>query len=346
MIESTALTLPEPTPWEIRAKLQDLVRRELLGPAGGEEEEVDERGPLRDRYLAGTLAPRGAKLAATDDDDIALGSGDEDDGEATSPPDAKGPVWLLPSSFGLSFMIDEAADSILVTARWGRYERTESDILTKDDGSPRLVWKRVPMGGTPVVIPLREYPTETDLNGGEPLAIPDPSQPEVHIAGRIRKRDSHWFVTLFFENSQAEPQKLKDTAWLFQTELEVAAPNNAPVFVHRTPTASLPDDQDEREATMLYRDTREFASGHGVAVHVERAPGDPTRAIKLTTCAIPKFEVPKTEAPVPGEKGYEALAGLTLDMKALATTKSAFHNRCDGGRRLKQIRAQPSVRNA
>ena len=48
-------TLPD---LELRAELEAMVRRDLLGPAGGPEEEVDERA-VRGRYILGLLAPRG-----------------------------------------------------------------------------------------------------------------------------------------------------------------------------------------------------------------------------------------------------------------------------------------------
>ena len=44
---------------QIRDEFVDMIRRELLGPAGGDEERVDERY-VRDRYAVGMLAPRNA----------------------------------------------------------------------------------------------------------------------------------------------------------------------------------------------------------------------------------------------------------------------------------------------
>jgi len=47
----------------IRDELMECVRKDLLGPAGGPKEEVDERR-VRDRYLVGMLAPRRQVVAA------------------------------------------------------------------------------------------------------------------------------------------------------------------------------------------------------------------------------------------------------------------------------------------
>lgn len=311
-----APTLHEPSAFEIRAKLRDLVINDLLGPAGGPEEEIDGRERLRDRYLVGSLAPRGSKLSASDDDDLTLGTGEGDDGEGAATPDTKGPVWTLPSSFGLSFMVEQSVPELIVTARWGQYRREESVDRLKEDGTPFRVWKRTPMGGIPVTIPLREYPSESEDGLNQSLATPDPDQPKVRITGRIRPHDAYWFITLFLDNAQQEPPTNKDAYWLFQAELEVTGNDGAPVFVHKTVNIGPTQDTDTLEGQMLYRETLEFATGHGVAVHVDRAPGDPTRAVRLVTRSAPEFEVPKTEAP--GVNDHPLLADLVLDMETLS----------------------------
>ena len=57
-----------PSPVGLRAKLEEMVVGDLLGPAGGPDEELTERN-VRDRYLVGVLAPRKrakAMLLSTD----------------------------------------------------------------------------------------------------------------------------------------------------------------------------------------------------------------------------------------------------------------------------------------
>jgi hypothetical protein len=66
---------------------------------------------------------------------------------------------------------------------------------------------------------------------------------------------------------------------------------------------------------MLYRDEVEFAVGHGVGVHAEVSPADPTWAIGISTRVVPVFDVPRTE--VPTATDIPALEGLVLDMKVL-----------------------------
>ena len=80
----TALPLAasSPSPTALRAELEDLVVRELLGPAGGPDEEVDE-SRVSDRYLVGILAPRRTIVRAAESDSLASdGAGTVEDGNA------------------------------------------------------------------------------------------------------------------------------------------------------------------------------------------------------------------------------------------------------------------------
>ncbi|MBK9712558.1 MAG: hypothetical protein IPO81_14775 [Kouleothrix sp.] len=66
---TTASPLTPPSPAELRAELERLVLLDLLGPAGGAEEEIAERS-VRDRYLVGMLAPRQQQIAPEEHADL------------------------------------------------------------------------------------------------------------------------------------------------------------------------------------------------------------------------------------------------------------------------------------
>ncbi|MEI8165195.1 MAG: hypothetical protein WCG26_02415, partial [Chloroflexales bacterium] len=119
-----------PAPAAIRAELERLVILDLLGPAGGPEEEIAESG-VRDRYLVGMLAPRQQQIGPEQQDDIdPVGEDAPDDGPidrgATQAPS------MFPSSFGLTFTVDGDAQALQVTASWGRYDRIKSETLTTE----------------------------------------------------------------------------------------------------------------------------------------------------------------------------------------------------------------------
>lgn len=300
---------------DLRAELERLVINELLGPAGGADEVVDE-ATVRGRYLVGMLAPRGSSGIPEEYDDGDLSGADGEDGTTDAPP-PKATTAMLPSSIGLTFAVTANTTAICVTVRWGRYLRAviEEERYRRQDGGYRLVWQRTQIEATSSPILLKP--------GKIAPWSPYAETPDVTVQGLIRKRADQWIVTLFLVNGQSEPKVRKDSAWLFQPELSVAAPDGAPVFQRR----ALAHDQleiDEQLMAMLYRRQVEFAVGHGVAVDAEIArdgQGNPLfdHATRVWTEIIPSYELPQTTPPDARYPGFEGLAGLTVDMQALAT---------------------------
>lgn len=123
---------------QIRDELEDLLVRDLLGPADGLEE-VIVSGSVHDRYLVGILAPKGHVPDSEPSEDIALAGDDAEDGEPEAPlPTAIG--MMFPSSIGLTFAISPTATALQVTASWGRYRRfrVERDAgIERDEGVGR-----------------------------------------------------------------------------------------------------------------------------------------------------------------------------------------------------------------
>ncbi|MGH9837855.1 MAG: DISARM system helicase DrmA [Blastocatellia bacterium] len=308
--------LPEiPSPARIRAELEELVLADLLGPADGEAEEITEQS-VRDRYLVGMLAPARQNLSPEEFDELPQGgAGGVEEGAA----EYTGPVGrtMFPSSFGMTFCLAVEAEAIEITARWGHYAKTASETLMTEAGNKRLVWKRSQRGGVSDPIPLKS---------GRINWTPDGEFYDVRVMGVIRRRDDFWSVTLFLVNGQDEPARLRDRAWLFQPELIVQSPGGQAVF-HRRAYQRLEGRRDavmhaeEQQMAMLYRRDVEFAVGHGVSVHAECPPGVPDRALRISTCVVPTYEVPRTTPPDIAE--IPTLTGLVLDMKELGETPTA-----------------------
>jgi hypothetical protein len=300
--------LQRPSARQVRDELEQLVLGDLLGPGGGVQDEELTEAP-RDWYLIGMLAPRRTGIAVEELDPLAV-AGDLP-GEDAQPEPAAPPLrTLFPSSVGLTCSIDGAASEVRLTGRWGRYRRERGSAGDKKGGSG-LVWRRYPAGGSAL---LR-------LGEGEFGPIPlDPEQPEVIARGRVRPSDGDWILTAFLVNEQPEPTQHKDTAWLFQAELELDAPDSSPVFLRRPSllgNAARPDLEADKLA-MAYRDQVEFAVGHGVGVHAEPGGDAPDRARLVRTAAAPAYEVPQTDAPT--AQDFPLLADVTLDMAVLADT--------------------------
>ena len=296
-----------PTPAALRAELERLVCRDLLGPVGGPEEEITDS--VRDRYLVGMLAPQKQQIPWEEQDDPNQTGNDNPDDGPIDHSTSQAPT-MFPSSFGVTFTVDGAATALYVKATWGRYERVKSALLTSEKtGAARTVWKRTPMGGHPQTISLAV--------GTITAIVPDAEQPEVCVRGLVRRSDDVWIVTLFLVNNQDEPKKLRDAAWIFQPELTITGA----AFRQRTQRQSAPEaapaSAEDTALAMIYRNAVEFAVGHGISVHATLAADDPTRATALTTVVIPAYEVPQTIAPTAAEQ--PALADLVVDMKVLAT---------------------------
>ncbi len=141
---SDTLTKTVPTPLELRA--------ELLGPAGGPDEVVDEAN-VCDRYVVGRLALQGAGVTPDEQDNLAVDEADDsEDGQAET-----GPVQtatFYPFSLGLTFSVDGQTD-IQITARWGQYRRAWAEDAPTYKGKAPLVWLCRPVEGVSDAIILQ-----------------------------------------------------------------------------------------------------------------------------------------------------------------------------------------------
>ena len=311
--------LTEATPYDIREELHQLILRDLLGPVNGEREEVQE-GSVSNRYLVGVLAPKmrsknpeePVEEAPEQQDNLApAGKDNAEEGQSDSaiPPATS----MFPSSIGMSFCVSGETKELEITAKWGHYERKDSEIGFKEDGSPIKVWKRTPRQGSKV-FPLKD--------GKRIEWVISPQEvPEVSVQGRVREYKGDWLITLFLVNNQTEPNKLRDSAWLFQPELILrSADSDYPDIFLRKPLAVSGENldpvihQENQAMAMLYRHQVEFAVGHGVAVKAIASPKDSQRATELKTTFIPDYEVPQSTTP--------QLKDLVVDMKQLGEAEA------------------------
>jgi hypothetical protein len=309
------------TPYDVREELVELVRRDLLGPWDGEHEEFRPGvlGPS-ERYLVGRLGPKqttgrpdappGAPPEIVpeivpDVDAEVRGDATETDLPEVLTPQGLGKLWA--SSMGLSFAVPREVTTLAVTATWGRYHRRE----TQDgDGAKRTVWAREPVSHA------REVKLDGRASDRLPLTGTDPDQPGVLLAVDVRVRDGRRVVRVALVNTQLEPERDKDVAWLFQPALAVTARDrDAAAFLPIDDPEAAGGDAEETHLRLLYRSRRRYAIGHNVSVHPYVRGGEP-RAYRLETDWMPTCDVPVTIAPV-GEG--TPLAGVELSMDALAT---------------------------
>jgi hypothetical protein len=345
----------------IRELLQLAVMDDLLGPAGGPHEQIVDMS-VRDRYLVGKLAPReadgggiegleGPLAAETEEepDDLDVHKGRHDPGaefdttsgrvdaeaEASDEIDASSNQSLVPSSMGMTFCVDGDAKSIGVEARWGQYERlyehehtkkinkkikdADGKVIRTEQADVKVkVWQRVPCGGK-LTIDLVE--------GTISHRAPDGEHPEVRIQGTVRAKNANGdrLITLFLVNAQEDPPENKDSAWVFQPELTVRAPDGSAIFRRRVALSAEDDDEERKALEMIYRTQVEFATGHGVAVHATTDTENTERSVEIRTAVMPQYEVPVTETPGLRPEDRPAMRKMVdsghLDMKVLAEIK-------------------------
>ena len=315
---TTALTLTLPSPYAIRDELTAMVVKDLLGPAEGPEEELDQREDhAYGRYLVGLLAPMSAVVEGEVMD--SLGTDGVDDQEVgTTDASTSAKDSFFPNSIGMSFMVEGSEEAITIESTWGRYRRVKSERQVKKiNGEPALVWKREPHEGEPLVLPLK-----AGLFGPfEPDATNDPL---VVIQGKIRRNGQGWLVTVFLRNIAPKQDRKKDEAWVFQPKLcaRSAGRPAREVFLQRHDEQrdfSRMDaiTREESETLeMLYRFRPEFAVGHGCSVHATLPQPDAVRATAVETEFIPQAEVEQQTPPDVADN--PDIAGVVLDMKELA----------------------------
>jgi hypothetical protein len=295
----------------IRERLATELRLDLIGPSHRDKALVNEilPDPPSRWYLTGFLVPvdtpsRRKARDPQEEMDTAEQRGADDD--ETPDRSAANPRYL-PSSMGLSLLVELGAETLRVTTRWGDYrlEEVERESRRKDRH-----WRRE----------QREVTCDIPLTSGPPIALADTDGLEItrHIR-RTQVRNEAGTrdvlaVSLFLVNRRQPllETELEDEAMAFQTELEI---DDRASIVARADLSGLDtNDDDACIADLHYRDVVDWAVGHNVSVDAEGDPADGT-CRRLRTCWLPMAFVPRL---VPGD-----IAGVELGMDALAVLSDA-----------------------
>jgi len=275
------------------------------------------------RYLVGRLAParaaeddKDAEIDPAENDALAVGGADDEDGDEE--PAAPLIIGFNPSSFGLSFLVDADVKTLRATISWGDYKHERKSGET--EGGWRRHHRAAVVDGIPIGIagPIARIVLSPTVPNPAGVVISGVDDSEIAIEGVVHDFAGYRAVSLFLVNRRTKGElgdRTKDERWIFQPQLAITAPDDAPAFVAKDFRANpllVDDDGDTATNALLYRHAREFATGHGVAAGWAHptAAGDRTTAV--FTEFMPKHEVPLLIAP------SEHTGGATLDMKVLA----------------------------
>ena len=307
-----------PSSMKIRDELEQMVLNDLLGPVGGQDEEIDEPS-VRDRYLVGMLAPKRQELSPEEFDELPQGgSGAVEDGSTEvhcAHDEDDVPVILRHDVLPGPGRQGTASHRPVGLLSSGAQRDPDDAHRRQEAGLEAMPARRASRS--------RSRSRRAGLNVDAGRGIPGSRG----AGNLLRKRDHFWSVTLFLVNGQEEPKKLRDTAWLFQPELSVQSPDGKPIFHSRPQQRDLGKSDpvtfaEEQEMAMLYRHQVEFGVGHGVSIHADCPEGVCDRAVPLSHqggADLRSSRKPRRRrTPI-----WPKLAGLVLDMKELGETPTA-----------------------
>ncbi len=316
---------PDGTSRTARDNLADILRRELLGPADGDDEVL--AMPPDGRYLLGRIAP--VRLTDTDapeaigDDELStldLGDdldarasrgvpmvavddtvGDDDVEAAEDTPARRG--LMIPASMGLRFQVPLDLDAVTVTASWGVYTPQTTGETTESGRAVRRFAR------TPIDIPVRLE--LADLTPGVTSSYPLHDAVTLRVDVSIDAAGSRRLVEIALCNDRETPRRIPVDAWLYQTALHVDADGAAVFLPVHDPLLDVIDEPDDelRRLQLHYRDRLEYAIGRTCSADWVVDPGA-RRARRVATTWLPTSETPQTEAP--------EVPGAVLDMLHLA----------------------------
>lgn len=338
---------------EVRAELIEALQLDLVGPSNDHAcaRELLTDPPSR-WYLTGFLVPSDAPVEQRTDetsDDELDSAGEGDAGDDDAPPD-RGAARrkFLPSSMGLSVLVDPEVQELEVTVCWGDYgfegggeetnntteqgrDTTNEKATSADEGEStdkesggakrRRGYRRTPKESK-VLVPLSDSGTQLEVpvpnSDGLVLFLTVRGIPEISLAaGQLPKDTSS--VSVFLVNRRKPDDRHYYRSFAFQTELRIASPK--PFIARPDLRGAFQEDHDwdDLVADLQYRDVFEYAVGHGISATTESPCNGSCLVVKTTW--IPSAEVEwVSPADIPdAELSMDALSELS-DADAAAGT--------------------------
>jgi hypothetical protein len=283
---------PAPTSAQVRGRLVETLRRDLIGPGPQDTDLARER--LKEKpsgwYVTGYLAPLpepDGPSADTAEQDGLFDEGDPQVGDdrgadsdtgparaADDAPDDEAPVVRIraPSSVGLTVMLDASVREVEVNLSWGDYVTvpplSHEELLDEKAEAPEVVWDRVPGNATlRVAVPTggnRPPPITVPGSGGaqrpsgalqlELHARPyDVTQPDG------TKRSLRVLTVMVVNRRSSVRRRYQDVTYAFQVRLAVRCEQGLDPRTNMRGFGSK--DIDEAIADLHYRDVYEYAVG-------------------------------------------------------------------------------------
>lgn len=287
-----------------RSQLVDELELDLVGPR--EPHEVLTDAPLS-WYATGVLWPAAAGSIGPERQTDEAADYDE-----LAPPDPG--VSLAnaryPSSMAITFAVDTTrTDRIVITVSAGRYVPVEDPeqvkMLDDTDDTDDTVhggavpetrsrrdipdrWRRIPVLGPTVEIGVGELHDRR-------IAV----EPGLELFVRVRPADPDGLasVTAALVNRRKTSGGLRDSDSYFQSRIEVAGPDDAPVFSARRRAPGELANEELASYRLLYRHAATFAVGHGCSATWDDVdPDDPSHATGVRSTFVPFYDLPISDS--------------------------------------------------
>ena len=289
---------------EVRQKIIDAIRTDLIGPR--DKEEVLEENP-RYAYLVGMLDIQSddedysgageqevdADMAFEDGEDFTAGEDDDNEPISTT-------HFQLPSSIGISFYIQSDTESINLDVAWGDYVRSSEKYTGKDEKEhSRAIYTRQPMEETVRV-------NFSDFGRTKDYQLVCDSNVHVHVS-RIPLKGGYSLVTAYVINKRKNPANSAE-AIMFQVELKAYAEDGSAVFIaeHICRKILASDEFYFEQRPIMGR-------GRGCAAMWETPVDGRTTCVK--SAFIPEYEFPGVSAALDGFDRY-FFSTFTMSVKS------------------------------
>ncbi len=239
------------------------LKEDLIGPLEGENGILF--GRPSGHYLTGIVYPRETRIPGSEQDDTEEVHEGKDKGDDSTEVGVSGFRRFKPCTAGVSFAIsgDTKKETIGLKIRFGRYHQEDFHGLilfypdSKDNPKhePDKCWRRI----------QHEVIKKVKLNqDAKKITLKGPGLENLEIFLRRKCLEDCSIVTVQVINA-FKPEKdddfsVIDENSLFQFSLSVSVAGKT-VFHPRKPNAS-DSDEDNRISNLIYRDVREFATGH------------------------------------------------------------------------------------
>jgi hypothetical protein len=237
--------------------VDDLVR-DLMGP--GSDDEVLTDAPIT-AYVIGVLYPQSAAPGL--DPELDFDEGDTGDEAAPADPAVSLAQARYPSSIGMSFAIDAAADPLTIEVTAAQYipetseagpERPDVDTRRRHRDGPQR-WRR------------QSISRSFTIDAKRPMAGKrEPVADHLELFYRTRSIDGSIAVTVALLNTAvvAPGSVERDALSYFQPAIRVTGnPGASSVFRARPQPGAFGSDEDMRSYRLLYRHAQTYAVGHG-----------------------------------------------------------------------------------